>query len=1022
MKLWNKLIVLILLISVPLFAQGFGQNKVQYHDFKWHFLQSEHFDVYFYPGAYPLAVFVADEAESSYVYLKEDFQYEIQDRVKIILYKSHNDFQQTNVLDSYLPEGVGGVTELYKNRVVIPFEGSYDQLRHVIHHELTHAVMNDMLYGGSIQSIVSGQVVPVPTWFAEGLAEYFSMRWDTRADMILRDATMSGYLPPIKYLSYYMAYQGGQSVFRYIAQKYGNPKIAEILHKLKGSFRFESAFKSALGMKLDELSDNWQKAMRKEYWPDIADRKETDDIASRLTKHKKTKNYLNISPTLSPQGDKMVFLSDKDGKQSIYLMDVLEHKVIKRLVKGETSVNFEELHWLSPGMDWSPDAAYVAFSAKAGDQDALYIYNLKTGHFKQHKFNLDGIFSAAWSPDGQNIAFIGNLNGQSDIYIFNLKTGKIRNLTNDIFSDSYPKWSPDGERIVFVSDRGSFLSKDQIPKNFRMSAHNFKNQDIYIVNRDGSGMKRITEWQSNETSPLFSPDGKELLYVSDHEGISNIYHHNLVNDSVYAITNLLTGAYQLSLDRDGKTLAFASFQEGGWDIFTIADPFNLPAVKVEETQYIKRLKEGYAPLIFQRPREKTVAADSLGTRLTMKSTSEDYSHYVFANMDRRLSKKKAKVKLKTDEYKLESGNYKVHNYRVKFSPDLVNGAASYNTLWGFQGYTAIAFSDVLGNHKIYLGTNLVFDLRNSYLTLQYFYLPRRTDYGMTLFHYANTYWTGLGLVRYRTYGFWGMASHPFNKFTRVDFSLNWWNATMEFLQLDVPGQKISSIMPALQLVHDTSEWVWPDTGPRDGFRGSIGFIFSPKYVSNSPEFYTIKTDLRRYIKLPMNYSLAFRYAGGFSTGKQPQRFFLGGTENWLNRRFNGNIRIDNLYDVYFSEFVMPLRGARYYERTGTAFSLMNFEFRFPLIPYMQFGFPPMQFGNIKGVFFTDVGSAWQASDMQKFRGVKNGIFHDIVAGYGFGARMYLGFLGIILKYDLAWNYNLQKSSTPMHYLSMGVDF
>jgi len=191
-----------------LFAQGFGQNKVQYKDFDWRFIQSEHFDVYFYEGGYDIARFAAEVAESAYVALQHDFQYDIAERVSIITYKSHNDFQQTNVVYSFLTEGIGGVTELFKNRVVVPYEGTYSQFRHVIHHELVHAVMNDMLYGGSIQSLISGQVTQVPLWVSEGLAEFESMRWDTRLDMIVRDATLTGYLPPIQFLDYF-PYQGG---------------------------------------------------------------------------------------------------------------------------------------------------------------------------------------------------------------------------------------------------------------------------------------------------------------------------------------------------------------------------------------------------------------------------------------------------------------------------------------------------------------------------------------------------------------------------------------------------------------------------------------------------------------------------------------------------------------------------------------------------------------------------------------------------------------------------------------------
>ncbi len=1019
----NKIYIILLVFifsAMPVFVQGFGQNKVQYNAFDWHYLQSEHFDVYFYPGGYDIAIFTANIAESSYVSLENDFQYELSDRVSIILYKSHNDFQQTNVVDSYMGEGVGGVTELYKNRVVVPFEGSFSQLRHVIHYELTHAVMFDMLYGGSIQSLVSGQVVPVPLWFAEGLAEYFSLRWDTRSDMIIRDATISGYLPPIEYLNYYLPYQGGQSVFRYIAEKYGHDKISEILHKVKGSFRFEGAFRSALGIKLEELSENWLKQMRKEYWPDIADRKETKEIARAITDHKKDENYLNISPALSPNGGKLLFLSDRDDRQSIYLMDILENKIIKKIIKGQTSSEFEELHWLSPGMGWSPDGKNVTFTAKAGDQDALYLYEIESENTKQYKFDLDGLFSSAWSPKGDEIAFIGIKNGESDIYVFNIKTEELTNITNDVFADSYPRWSTDGEKIAFVSERGEYINKEDIPDKFNMSGHDFNNSDIYVINRDGGSLIRITDTENSESDPVFSPDGTKLMYVSDWTGISNIYLHDLETGQSFPVTNLLTGAFQLSVDKDGKTLAFASYFEGGWDIFTIKNPFELKKVEAANTGFFEKLdkiKQTETPV---KPKETVVENDTLKKQIRMRKVS-DFSRYVFADMDRDTQVKKVDVTLDKDDYKVEDGHYKVRNYRVKFSPDIVNGTAAYNTLWGFQAYTQLAFSDVLGNHKIFLGTNLVFDLRNSYLTLQYWYLPKRIDYGFSVYHYADSYisYTS-GLMRFRNYGLSAIASRPFSKFTRVDFNLNWLNVDMEYLQIDVPVKSVRSILPSVQFVHDNAEWDWAHgfTGPRGGFRGAVSVTCSPKYSSKSPEFTSVKTDIRKYIKLTDSYSLALRLTGGASRGKNPQQFFLGGVSNWLNRKFNGDIRIGSIEDVYFSEFVTPLRGARYYECDGNNFILTNFEFRFPLIPYMQLGFPPIRLGNIQGLFFTDVGSAWFSHET--FKGIKDDRLNDIIAGYGMGARIY--FMGFLLKYDVAWKYDLKSSAKPLHYLSLGIDF
>jgi hypothetical protein len=278
-------------LSPEMHAQNsvFGKNKVQYKHFSYEYIQTDHFDVYYSQNGYELAEFAADAAEAAYASIRKLIRYDINNRISIIVYNSHNEFQQTNVLDEYLDEGIGGVTELFKNRVVLPFEGNYSMFRHVIHHELVHAVINDMLYGGTIQSLISNRApVQLPLWMNEGLAEYAALRWETNSDMFLRDATIHNYLPPIEYLGGYFAYRGGQSVWYYIANKYGEQKIAEILNRVKGTRSIDQGFKSTIGLSVKELSDRWLKEQKVLYWPDIAKREDPEDYAyKRLTKHTK---------------------------------------------------------------------------------------------------------------------------------------------------------------------------------------------------------------------------------------------------------------------------------------------------------------------------------------------------------------------------------------------------------------------------------------------------------------------------------------------------------------------------------------------------------------------------------------------------------------------------------------------------------------------------------------------------------------------------------------------------------------
>ncbi len=424
------LLVCCLLCVQPGYGQSFGKNHVQYKEFKTKYIQSEHFDIYFDEGGLDIAEFVAEVAEQSYLELKDDFRYELSSRITIIVYNSHNDFQQTNVQIAPPEESVGGFTEFFKNRVVIPYEGNWEKFRHVIHHELTHAVMLQMVYGSGVQSIITGLArLQLPGWFVEGLAEYESRGWDTESDMFMRDAALNGYIPEIPYLGGFLAYKGGQSVLYYISQKYGGEKIGELLGKIKINKSLERGMRQSIGVGVEDLNKRWQKHLKKEYWPDIAGRQEPEEFARQLTDHTKYRNFINNSPALSPNGDKIAFLSDKSDYFDIYLMSAIDGKIISKLVSGQKTGDLEELHWLRPGIAWSPDSKYIAFAAKSGGEDALKIVDVRKRKIvRSMKFGLDGVFSPSWSPKNDEIAFSGIKHGTCDLYAVNLSTGALRQI------------------------------------------------------------------------------------------------------------------------------------------------------------------------------------------------------------------------------------------------------------------------------------------------------------------------------------------------------------------------------------------------------------------------------------------------------------------------------------------------------------------------------------------------------------------------------------------------------------------
>ncbi len=964
-----KYITVTTLFIGSLFGQSFGKNKVQYRDFDWSYIQTPNFDIYFYGNNQDLAEFTSKVSEEAYDQISTHLAWDLKKRVSILVYNSHNEFQQTNVIGQYMSEGIGGVTELFKNRIVFPFDGDFEQFRHVIHHELVHAMLNDMVYGGTAQNMMASRTrVRIPLWSNEGLAEFLSSNWDTKADMVLRDIAIHERMPTVNELNYFMAYKGGQSLWRFIAGKYGREKVGEIFRSMKKTQNAEKGYQLALGMKWDELSDQWHKYLKKEYWPDIADRDPLEDMSEKITDHKKNRNFYNVSPSLSPDGSTVALLSDRSGYFDVYLLDAATGKKKATLVQGSRSVNFEELKWLQPGISWSPDGEKIVIATKSGSSDALQIIDVKSKKVKKIAIALDGVFSAAWSPSGNDIAFAGNHNGSSDIYIYNFEKDNFKKITNDVFSDSYPSWNQNGEEIAFVSDRGIYIDGKY---SGRIEDHDYRQTDIYVVNINSGEISRVTDTPDNESYPIWANSERTLFYTSDHNGVYNLYKYSFNensnrdsdnNNGPIAITNVLTGLQQPTISKDDKSIIFAGYSGVGWDLYGLNNPLNMSSKKISPTQFIK-----------SRDKEDLSVADIRDTdkieRIDL-NTNSSYSKWVFAkgyeNYNYSLDDKSPKKEIAVKDT-LVDGAHIPKSYKTRFTLDMVSGNLQISNVFGATGMTYFAFSDILGNHQIQFGTEMVLTLEDSDYFLSYGYLKNKTDYYFVGFQNADFFQAGYySLGRLRHYGLQSYISHPFSRFQRIDFGLTWHNISYDILDRVIntfgqeelikrPGSStnFSTILPRASWVIDNS--IFGFTGPIDGFRQNISVTASPGWKTDF-KFQTIKVDARKYWRFGRDYTLAVRGFLGRSQGKNAQKFFLGGIPYLLTDFQSGTTNGDSdasayrsvltdtsnsnlITDVYFTEYAFPMRGARFAERVGTYASLFNFEVRFPFINYLALGFP-----------------------------------------------------------------------------------
>jgi len=1026
MKIYN-IISIFLLITFAAYQSDaqFGKNKLQYQSFDWKYIESKHFDIYFYDGAQQLAEFTALKAEESLLSIQNTLKFNLTKRVSIIVYNTHNEFQQTNVINQYLSEGIGGATEMFKNRVVIPFQGDYNQFEHVIHHELVHAVVNDMFYGGTFQTSLSvGANIQFPLWMSEGIAEYESIGgMDAANDMYMRDVALGDNMPDLVNMDGYAAYRWGQTFFWYVADKYGKERVGELLNRLRIYKTLDAAFKATFSMTLEEFSNQFKKDLKKYYWPDIVMYKAPEDYSTRITNHEKERSFYNTSPAISPDGSKFAYISDRDGLFAVFVqsLDNYKKESPNKIFKSLRAQVFEDLNLLTPGISWNPEGTKLAVSAKTGGEDALFIVNAENGDYDRIKLGLKSITSVTWSPDGKRLAFIAQSGSQSDIYLYEFKTEKLEKLTDDLFTDQIPLWSPDSKVVYFVSDRGDKLKQQQ---SFKIWRHDVSQSDIYAIDISTKDIKRITYSPSYlKTSLAISSDGKQLLFVSDDNGIGNIYQLNLENGFLQPKTNSITGITQLSLAKDDSKVLFSSMNGAGFDIFMIKNPFErrldtdtLPLTNyrlgvIEKKNFINSISAKVDTIISKDEKRSLIGYGKFELEF-------DRQQLVKPNKDAMTAPITQGV---MDKDSFVDTNFIVRDYKIRFSLDYMAGNPGYNNFYGVQGVAQALFSDVLGNHQIYGQAYLQNDLRNSTFQVMYLYLPNQIDLIFSGYHYAFYLQNNDGdYYRYRRYGIDFTAQYPFSLFDRVEFGMDLINASIENISRDsIPWQYGFYLYPNIQYVHDDVLYGW--YGPNMGMRYNFTVKGSPKIGNEGAGFMSFTTDIRKYLPISDYMGFAFRVSGGVSLGQNPQTFSLGGIESWLNYKYNGGyFSFDKPSSLIFTDFIMPIRGVEINRSAGSQYFLANAEFRFPLIYAMVAGPLPILFQAIMGNVFVDIGGAWSGK-LTDFKATTDNVEKpNLLMTSGFGIRSYI--LGLPFKFDVAWQNLFSKWTEPRYLYSLGYDF
>ena len=273
---------------------------------------------------------------------------------------------------------------------------------------------------------------------------------------------------------------------------------------------------------------------------------------------------------------------------------------------------------------------------------------------------------------GDKLAFVGYEKGASDIYIYDINKKDHYNLTKDIFSDSEPTWSPDGNSIAFISDRDNAVNTS-INTAQDMISVDYNKNDVYIIDVETRSLKQVTSTSYDENYPVFSSTEEFLFYTADSSGTWNLFKYDIKKESTTVVTNLLTGIFQLSLNKFDDAMVFSGYSNRGWDVYRVNNPLDLKEVEVKPTNFALNKDFVEKEELVDLRKDKWRGSDS---------NQSDYSRHIFAMEYESFNKQNSQISQQTSNrdtpLKNDTGDYIPQAYKTQFSLDIAQGQYGYN--------------------------------------------------------------------------------------------------------------------------------------------------------------------------------------------------------------------------------------------------------------------------------------------------------------------------------------------------------
>lgn len=915
----------------------FGKNRIQYRAFEWHYISGENFDLYYYDARRQTATEALQYLEAEFDRITDLIGYPPYFKTKVFLYNSLADLRQSNVGLNDNPYTLGGETVFIKPYVEVAHLGTAQELKEELLYKISDLMINEMMYGGNLKDVFqSSFLMNIPEWFVSGASLYVSKGWTVEMDDFIRQLIKTKRAKKFTRLTGNEAAFVGQSIWNYIAEKYGKSSVANILNYTRLTRNEEKSVLITLGVSYKQLVSDWHR-----YYANMEDQvsKSYLGTADSLRTIKADRHTQLTTIKVSPDGNSIAYAENNRGKYVVKVQSIYSGKD-KTILRGGSKVIGQRVDYSLPIISWVDLNTLGVIAVKNGLYN-FWLYDLSTNtKIPRELERFSNIRSIDFSSNGRLAVLSADAEGQNDLYLLSTRRDRIRRLTNDDFDDLDPSFIPGSSKIVFSSNR----TLDTLKPGYKKSlAELTDNHNLFLFDLDSTTnvLTRVTNTLSKDFDPI-ALNEDVFYYLSDQRGIINLFRYQRSTGIYNQVTNYSASIKNYDLNANQNVLAMISTTGMRENIFVDRN-FNInrqvftPSTRRKELQQARVIQErrkqeenkkmSVKDLINARMKEVQGIPDSAGVKQDSVLTQPDsltiitpdsialVVDTVKLNADS-VSQKQQNV-VSTDNYVFEDEAVKQTRptesfltrymkardntritgpfpYESKFSANNFITSFLIDPLRGWGVQMEVQMNDMLENFRISGGIMTSIDLRNGDVFAEFQYLPAWIDFSAR-FDRKGIRWDPfitpenvnqpISTFHYSLNRFEVGASAPLNDRFRV--------ALKPFVAHTRSADQGSSYNSGQALATPTdhfyaginSEFVYDNSVSSglniiEGTRGKIMFTHYQGLDNEDLSFSRISADIRHYQPLYKEIVLAVRGFAGTFYGRSPKLFLLGGMDNW----------------------------------------------------------------------------------------------------------------------------------------------